>query len=42
MCSYVWESRETRVGNMKGGEEILRAVGDRESDKTYMLKRKND
>lgn len=29
MCSYVWESRETRVGVMKGGEEILRGVGGR-------------
>lgn len=42
MCSYVWESHETRVGIMKGGEEILRDVGDRESDKTHMLKGKND
>lgn len=29
MCSYVWESHETRVGVMKGGEEILRGVEDR-------------
>lgn len=29
MCSYVWESHETRVEVMKGEEEIWRGVGDR-------------
>lgn len=37
----MWESRETRVGIVKGKEELLRDVEGREGNKTHMLRRKH-